>query len=274
MKRHTMAWNGMAVQVLQSTRCERLAFEFCGPLHLLLAYDRATQRAGDSLVEGLPRSQQRDMTRKLTFVPAGRAYREWHDPGAALRIVCFYVDPAAMPGPSASLAPRLLFEDAALLDTALKLGRQIEAPGVDGDRYAEALGTVLAHELLRAGAASPERDGPAKGGLAPWQQRAVIAYVEDHLAEPISLATLARLVGLSPYYFCRAFKRSLKLSPHRYHANRRIEHAKRLLADRKPSVTDIGLIVGYGETSSFTTAFHKATGVTPTAYRRTFETAP
>lgn len=108
----------------------------------------------------------------------------------------------------------------------------------------------------------------AKGGLAPWQQRAVTAYVEEHLAEPIALCTLARLARLSPYYFCRAFKRSLGMPPHRYHSNRRIEHAKLLLAQPEASVTDIGRRVGYGETSSFTTAFHKATGITPTAYRR------
>ena len=117
----------------------------------------------------------------------------------------------------------------------------------------------------------------AKGGLAAWQQRAVTAYIEEHLAEPILLATLARLARLSPYYFCRAFRRSLGLPPHRYHSNRRIEHAKRLLAQPAPSVTDVGRIVGYSETSSFTAAFHKATGMTPTAYRRALtssETAP
>jgi len=117
----------------------------------------------------------------------------------------------------------------------------------------------------------------AKGGLAVWQQRAATAYIEEHLAEPILLATLARLVRLSPYYFCRAFRRSLGLPPHRYHSNCRIEHAKRLLAGPAPSVTDVGRIVGYSETSSFTAAFHKATGMTPTAYRRALtssETGP
>jgi len=59
------------------------------------------------------------------------------------------------------------------------------------------------------------------------------------------------------------------LPPHRYHNRRRIEHAKTLLAQSAPSVTDIGLTVGYSETSSFTAAFHKTTGITPTAYRRT-----
>ena len=89
----------------------------------------------------------------------------------------------------------------------------------------------------------------------------------------LGFATLARLVRLSPYYFCRAFKRSFGLPPHRYHSSRRIERAKLLLAQPTPSVTDIGLTVGYGETSSFTAAFHRTTGITPTAYRRTLTKA-
>jgi AraC family transcriptional regulator len=48
----------------------------------------------------------------------------------------------------------------------------------------------------------------------------------------------------------------------------RIEHAKTLLAKPAPSVTAIGLRVGFSETSSFSAAFRKATGQTPTAYHR------
>jgi AraC family transcriptional regulator len=47
-----------------------------------------------------------------------------------------------------------------------------------------------------------------------------------------------------------------------------MEHAKTLLADAASSVTEIGLAVGFRETSSFTAAFRKTTGQTPTAYRR------
>jgi AraC family transcriptional regulator len=79
---------------------------------------------------------------------------------------------------------------------------------------------------------------------------------------------LAQLVRLSPYYFCRAFKQSFGVSPHRYHNNQRIELAKTLLAKPDSSVTEVGLAVGFSETSSFTAAFRKTTGLTPTAYRR------
>lgn len=100
---------------------------------------------------------------------------------------------------------------------------------------------------------------PMRGGLAPWQQRIILDYIEERLDEPIPLPTLADLAGLSSYHFCRAFRRSLGMPPHRYHTCRRIERAKSLLADVKISVTEIGLSVGFNETSSFTAAFRKAT---------------
>jgi AraC family transcriptional regulator len=276
VKRRTVTWDGMAAEIVQATRREKMEFRFRAPLHLLAVCDQGMRSDGDTFVEGLPRSRLRDVTRKLTFVPAGHEYQEWHEPRVLTRVVYFYFDPARMPSHSeagvepAPLAPRLFFEDAALSDTALKLKRLIENTGSDSGPYFEALGTVLAHELVRLNAGTPRIEAPAKGGLAAWQQRTVTAYIEEHLAEPISLATLARLVGLSSYYFCRAFKQSLGLPPHRYHNRRRIEHAKLLLAKPAPSVTDVGLTVGYSETSSFTAAFHKTTGITPTAYRRTF----
>jgi len=93
-------------------------------------------------------------------------------------------------------------------------------------------------------------------------------YIEEHLADEISLSSLARLVQLSPFHFSRAFKDSFGMPPHRYLTSRRIERAKTLLAERKLSVTEIGLGVGFSETSSFTSVFRKLTGETPTEYRR------
>jgi AraC family transcriptional regulator len=58
------------------------------------------------------------------------------------------------------------------------------------------------------------------------------------------------------------------MPPLRYQAKRRIEQAKVLLARPEMSVTEIGLTVGFGCSSSFATAFRKATGFTPTEYQR------
>jgi AraC family transcriptional regulator len=274
VKRRAAAWEGMAGEIVQVTKHERVEFRFRAPRHLLVVHEQGVRREGDSFVEGLPRSALRDIKRKLTVVPAGHEYYERHDPRSLARVVFFYFDPEKMPTHSeadragAALAPRLLFEDATLWNTALKLTRLVEDAASDSRPYFEALGVVLAHELVRLNAGEPRIEVPARGGLAPWQQRIAAGHIEEHLAEQISLATLARLVRLSPYYFCRAFKQSFGLPPHRYHTKRRIEHAKVLLARPQPSVTDIGLTVGFSETSSFTTAFRRTTGLTPTAYHR------
>jgi len=154
-----------------------------------------------------------------------------------------------------------------LLATAQKLAGLIDGSESDNRCYIEALGRVLAHELTRLNYGKP-RKGAVRGGLAAWQQRIVACHIEDHLAEPIPLATLAELVGLSTYHFCRAFKQSFGIPPHRYHTSRRIERAKALLTKPAPSVTSIGLTLGFSDTSSFTATFRKATGLTPTAYHR------
>jgi AraC family transcriptional regulator len=61
------------------------------------------------------------------------------------------------------------------------------------------------------------------------------------------------------------------MPPHKYHAHRRIEQAKQLLANRDASITAIALDVGFSETSTFTAAFHRLTGQTPSRYRRSLD---
>ncbi|MEA2904301.1 MAG: AraC family transcriptional regulator [Alphaproteobacteria bacterium] len=271
-RRAAVTGDGMTVEIVQATRRDRIEYRYRGPLHVLAAYEQGMRRDGETLVEGLPPSQLRDFRNKLTFVPAGHEYRESQALQSLSRTTYFYFDPAKMPFRSetgvAELAPRLYFEDAALWDTALKLSTSIESGSTDNRLYLEALGVVLAHELVRLNASGSRAQGPIRGGLAAWQQRVVTGFIEEHVAEQIPLARLAQLVRLSPYHFCRAFKQSFGIPPHRYHTSRRIEQAKTLLAEPAPSVTDIGLTVGFSQTSSFTAAFRRATGLTPTGYHR------
>jgi AraC family transcriptional regulator len=274
VKRRFVAWRGAAAEIVQTTSQERIEYRFRGRMHLLAMCDQSARRDGETFLEGLPRSTLRDTSRKLVLVPAGHDYYEWQEPRALTRVTYFYLDGAGLPVPSeigdveTSFAPRLYFEDPAIWDTALKLKRLVEGPTADDQLYVEALGAVLVHELVRLNRGNNRMEQPIRGGLAAWQQRIVTAYIEEHLAVPISLTMLGDLARLSPYYFCRAFKQSFGLPPHRYHTSRRIEHAKTLLAKPSPSVTDIGLTVGFSATSAFTAAFRRETGLTPTAYRR------
>src|SRR5262245_62897290 len=125
--RRTVTGHGMAAESVQSASRSRLQYRFRPPMHLLVKYEKGERRDGETFVEGLPRSTLRNLERKLTFVPAGHEYHEWHEPRGHTRIMLFYFDPAKLkidsgPGtPDISLGPRLLFENATLWHTAVKL---------------------------------------------------------------------------------------------------------------------------------------------------------
>jgi AraC family transcriptional regulator len=273
--RRGMEWHGLGAELVQTTTQRRVDYRFCSQRHLLVAYHRGVRREGESCIEGISRSTLRDFGHKLSLVPEGREYHEWHDLRTAMAATYFYFHPETghiYPEgllADVTLAPRMFFEDPTIWSTITKLTRAIETPPQDASRlYVEALGVVLVHELVRLNRGTRCADAAVKGGLAAWQQRIVVEYVEEHLSEQIPLAALARLARLSTFHFCRAFKQSFGVPPHRYHTYRRIEKAKAMLAENKHSVTEIGSSVGFSETSSFTAVFRKITGQTPNRYHR------
>jgi AraC-like DNA-binding protein len=136
----------------------------------------------------------------------------------------------------------------------------------------DALGQDLAIHLLRrwsnlVGTPRVAREA-ARGGLAPWQVKRATDYMEEHLADDFRLEDLSRLLDLSTFHLCRAFKQSTGLPPHRWRLARRIERARELLEGTNRSVTDIAAAVGYDDPSQLAAVFRKALGVTPTGYRR------
>jgi AraC family transcriptional regulator len=277
VRRRSAGWSGLIVETAEIMRHKPFEYRFRAPCHLLIAAELAERYDGETFVDGLPRSTLRNFTRKLTFVPAGHGFHGSQKPRTLARVTYFYIDPR---GPLADptlrfseieFKPRLFFHDHDLWQTALKLKSQVENPGAMPRQYAEALGISLAHELVRINGDAALCEPVTRGGLACWQRKRVADYIEAHVADDIPLATLAELARLSPCHFSRSFKQSFGMPPHKYHAGRRIERAKQLLANRDLSVTAIALEVGFSETSTLTAAFHKWTGQTPSNHRRNMD---
>jgi AraC-like DNA-binding protein len=95
----------------------------------------------------------------------------------------------------------------------------------------------------------------------------VQAYLKAHYADPISIDTLARLVGLSPYYLIRSFRRQVGVPPHSYQRHWQLVQAKRSLHSAQP-LANIAIAHGFYDQSHLTRAFKNAFGVTPGQYRQ------
>ncbi len=87
-------------------------------------------------------------------------------------------------------------------------------------------------------------------------------------AQPLDVATLARIACVSEAHFIRTFRATFGETPHRYLQRRRVERAMFLLRETDRSVTDICLDVGFTSLGTFTRTFRDIVGEPPTAYRR------
>ncbi len=113
------------------------------------------------------------------------------------------------------------------------------------------------------GASSPRR----RGGLAGWQLRRVIDYMNGHLRDDMTLGALAGLTGLSRAHFFRAFRRSLGRSPGQFLAETRMQHARVLLETTALQVEAVAHAVGYAHARHFAAAFTERVGMSPQLFR-------
>lgn len=104
-------------------------------------------------------------------------------------------------------------------------------------------------------------------GAAP---RAV-SRVRDHLhaywAEPVTLAELSAIAGLSPFRLTRVFKAATGLPPHAYQIQLRVARAQEGLRAGRP-IAQVALDCGFADQSHLTRVFKRSLGFTPGQFRK------
>ena len=93
-------------------------------------------------------------------------------------------------------------------------------------------------------------------------------YIELHLAEPISIETLATRLGYSKYYLSTRFKKEIGCSVNDYIKFVRIERAKRLLSTTEKNISEIAENTGFASRNFFASTFKQCVGKTPAQYRK------
>jgi AraC family transcriptional regulator len=146
----------------------------------------------------------------------------------------------------------------------------VAAATLDSDRATARACIERAAELL--GATDEAHPVPSaaqiRGGLAPWQQKNVAAYVSAHIGSTIRVRDLARVARLSVGHFFRAFRESFGEPPFAHSARQRIQRAQSLMLSSRASLSQIAFDCGMCDQAHFTRVFRRIVGINPGVWRR------
>ena len=115
--------------------------------------------------------------------------------------------------------------------------------------------------------------GPQRAGLAErygTSRHAVLAAIEameNHIADPLPLADLAQLVGVSARHLNRQFNTALGCSAGAFYRNLRLEKSRELLRQTDLPVLEIALAAGFSGAAHFAAAYGKRFGEAPSRHR-------
>lgn len=148
-----------------------------------------------------------------------------------------------------------------LLDAVLRLLRLLDHP-----EDATVLAPLYEQEILWRLLTGPHGALVRQIGLADSGLSLVgraIRWIRDNYAEPIRVADLARLAGMSESAFHRHFRAVTTMSPIQYRKLIRLQEARALLVARPGDVAGIGHLVGYDSPTQFSREYRELFGAPP-----------
>ena len=93
-------------------------------------------------------------------------------------------------------------------------------------------------------------------------------YIEAHLKEEITLATLAGICNFSPWYAHRLFREYTGYAPAEYIRRMRLAKAAQRLKTEHTKIIDVAFGLGFASVDGYTRAFHKEFGINPGEYAK------
>jgi AraC family transcriptional regulator len=137
-----------------------------------------------------------------------------------------------------------------------------------GPLYTETLAHALAIRLLHLDCASERTDTSTISALPSNKLNRIKDLIESGLDKDLSLKALASESGYSRAHFLRMFHASTGTTPHRYVLERRIDHAQRLLREKRTSLDNIAAACGFSSQTHMADVFRRTLNTTPKEYRR------
>lgn len=265
-------WNGVSVSVTDfhcaGRVVHRLPYE--SETRLSVVLEEVGGRCEPRLREDKP-CVVAHMPRHMHFAPAGHESWGFSDDIRFVKDATLTFDLEALGerletnfDAAAITTPRLRFSDDRLWTLVRLLADAVNDTDPSAQLYGDGLAAAITARLF---ADSTSRISERGNGLAPWQLRRVVEYLNAHLPKHVELADLAALVNLSQSHFSRAFKASTGMAPYRWQLDARIRRAQALLLDTRSRLDQVAEATGFADAVHFGRTFRRLTGATPAAWR-------
>lgn len=155
------------------------------------------------------------------------------------------------------------------IDSVLRrLAKEALTPSFASEILVDSLATTMMIDLARYLRVESQVKSLARGGLATWQLRRIREQVEELSDNPLTVARLADHCGISSGHLMRAFRQATGETVHKYVERVRMKQAEQLLRETTLPVKLVAAKVGFNQTGSFSLAFRRATGATPSCFRQ------
>jgi len=166
------------------------------------------------------------------------------------------------------ISNRFQIRDVQLENLGWAIKNELELGCPSGRLYLDGLSLAVASRVVTQHSSLANRKMGVREGLSDGRLRQVLAFIEEHLADDISLERIADVAGISATHLKVVFRGSMGLPVHRYVIRRRVERAKTLLMETDSSVAEIALAAGFSHQSHMARHMRRILGVAPRAIRR------
>ena len=169
----------------------------------------------------------------------------------------------------AQIVNRFQMRDRGIESLAWALKAEVESDCANGKIYLDSLGAALAIQLVNRHSTGARVLPPVRAGLAGHRLKRVLGFIEENLANDLSLAEIAAVAGLSVSHCNVAFRQSIGHSLHQYITRRRVEYAHDLLRREPLTVAEVAAATGFAHGSHLARHMRRLLGVAPASVART-----
>ncbi|WP_161813767.1 AraC family transcriptional regulator [Steroidobacter agaridevorans] len=247
--------------------CEATDLRWSAPYHLIVLTETGTTQHTRTICDAEMTYQGRDRPGALTFVPANvervGSYRH-----AELSYSALWISPDIQLAGFESLSSLPIFinrTDTVIRSLISSLNSELSRGFKPESLYVEHLAALILMRIRALDGARSQSRGHGKLGTKTLAT--VRDYIEHHIADDVSLSSLARAVGMKADTFARRFKATTGLPPYAYVLELRTRRAEELLIKTNLPVSAVAHSLGYSSQSHLTATLRRTRGITPRALR-------